>query len=118
MAIVCSLKHKKPVCNQCNADTNCNKCCPCQPQTKGHPRKMDESETLHWVNPEREARVHPERGTDASLGMVVEDYSGPSTHMHGHTSSQAHIIEILECMGCEKVAYTGSESLMSMLGSE
>ena len=80
MAIVCSLKHKKPVCNRCNADTNCNKCCPCQPQTKGHPRKMDESETLHWVNPEREARVHPERGTDASLGMVVEDYSGPSTH--------------------------------------
>ena len=25
-----------------------------------------------------------------------------STHMHGHASSQAHIIEILECMGCEE----------------
>ena len=31
-----------------------------------------------------------------------EDNSGPSTHTHGHVASQAHIIEILEHMGCEE----------------
>ena len=57
--------------------------------------------TPHRVNPEREARVHPARGTDVSVGMAVEDCSGPSTHTYRHASSQAHIIEILECMGCK-----------------
>ena len=101
MALVCSLKHKKPVCDR-DAGTNCTKCCPCQPRTRGCPRKSDESETPHRINPEREARVHIfARGTDVSAGMAVEDCSGPtcSTHTYRHASSQAHIIEILECNG-------------------
>ena len=100
MALVCSLKHKKPVCDRCDAGTNCTKCCPCQPRTRGHPRKSDESETPYRINPEREARVH---SADVSVGMAVEDCSEPtcSTHPYRYASSQAHIIEILECMGCE-----------------
>ena len=104
MALVCSLKHKKPVCDRCNSGTNCTKCCPCQTRTRGRPRKSDESETPHRINPEREARVHiSARGTDVSAGMAVEDCSGPtcSTHTYHHASLQAHIIEILECMGCK-----------------
>ena len=102
MALVCSLKHKKPVSDRCDAGTNCTKCCPCQPQTRGRPRKSDESETPYRINPEREARVHSARGTDVSVGMAVEDCSGPtcSSHTYRHVSSQAHI-EILDCMGCE-----------------
>ena len=100
MALVCSLKHKKPVCDRCDAGTNCTKCCPCQPRTRGRPRKSDESETPYRINPEREARVH---SADVSVGKAVEDCSEPtcSTHTYCHASSQAHIIEILECMGCE-----------------
>ena len=45
--------------------------------------------------------MHPACGTDVSVGMAVEDCSGPSTHTYRDPSSQAHIIEILECMGCE-----------------
>ena len=89
------MKHKKPVCDCCDAGTNCTKCCPCQPRTRGRPRKSDESETPYRINPEREARVH---SADVSVGMAVEDCS---THTYRHASSQAHIIEILECMGCE-----------------
>ena len=100
MALVCSLKHKKPVCDRCNAGKICTKCCPCQPRTRGRSRKSDESETPYRINPEREARVH---SADVSVGMAVEDCSEPtcSTHTYRHASSQAHIIEILECMGCE-----------------
>ena len=60
---------------------------------------------LKLINPEREARVH---SADVSVGMAVEDCSGPtcSTHTYRHASSQAHINDILECMGCED--YDGS----------
>ena len=49
MALVCSLKHKKPECHRCNAGTNCIKCCPCQPRTKGRPRKnrLEVGTTFH-----------------------------------------------------------------------
>ena len=82
----------KPVCDRYDAGTNCTKCCPCQPRIFGHPRidstrMLDE---LHRVNPEREAKIHRVRNTDAPAGMVVEDESGPSTHTQ--VSSQAHII--------------------------
>ena len=68
MELVCSLTHKKPVCYRCNAGTNCTKCCLCQPRTRGRPRKLDESETPHRVNPEREARCF--RADAVSLGAL------------------------------------------------
>ena len=47
-----------------------------QPRTRGRPRKSDESETPHRINPEREARVHiSAHGSEVhiSAGMAVED---------------------------------------------
>ena len=69
----------------------------------------------HWVNLERKARAHPERGTDASLGMAVKDHSGLAhtrlvMRHHKHTSLRYSSVWAARNM---KVS-----SLMSTLGSE
>ena len=80
------------MCDRCDAGTNRTKCCLCQPQIVGRPRKDSTSllDEPHRVNPEREAQVHRVRNTDAPAGMVVEDESGPSTHTHTHMYHRKH----------------------------
>ena len=68
-----------------------------QSSKKGYTSILDEP---HWVNPECEAKVHRVRDTDAPAGMVVKDESGYS--IHAHVSLQAHIIKVLEWMGCNE----------------
>ena len=102
----------------CDAGTNCTKCCPCQPRTRGRPRKSDESETPYRINPEREARVH---SADVSVGMAVEDCSEPLHVAHTpiamrhrkHTSLRYWSAWAARIM---IVAY--EDSCMSMLGSK
>ena len=99
--LACYSKHKKPVCDQCDAGTNCVKCCMCQPcTTRGRPKKESESEPtepsphVQRVNPERAARAHHDSNVAAET-PAKEDGSRVS-------SSQAHILAVLELMGCKE----------------
>ena len=69
--LACYSKHKKPVCDRCDAGTNCTKCCPCTPRVVGRPRKDSGSNEPHRVNPEREVKVPRLRDSDATAEMAV-----------------------------------------------
>ena len=87
--------YKKPVCDMCEAGTNCVKCCMCQPRTRGRPRKECESEPSHLIHSaECAAKVHKD-SIVAAVTPAKEDGRRVS-------SLQAHILEVLELMGCSK----------------
>ena len=100
-ALACYVKHKKPVCDQCDAGTSCVKFCMCQPRTaRGRPRKESESEPessplIQRVNPERAARAHHDSNIAAEV-PAKDDGSRVS-------SSQAHILDVLELMDCKEL---------------
>ena len=75
-SLACYSKHKKPVCDLCEAGTNCVKCCMCmcQPRTRHARGKKSESESSQSVstqpspqrvNPERAAKVHKDSNVAA-----------------------------------------------------
>ena len=114
MALVCSLKHKKPVCNRCDAGTNCTKLCPCQPRTRGRPKKSDESETPYQINPERDARVH---SADVSVGKAVEDCSEPTCSTHTYRRKHTSL-RYWSAWAARIIIVAYEDSCMSMLGSK
>ena len=107
-ALTCSAIHKKPVCNKCDARTNCTKCCLCQPHTRGRPRKtmvLSRSEPQR-LNPERQAWVHPDQDDAVDSEVIAVEDDDPIEH-----ASQAHILKVLELMGCNE----GYESAVRQL---
>lgn len=65
MSLACSAIHKKPVCNKCDAGTNCTKYCLCQPHTGGRPRKamaLSCSEPQRLNEQEEECEHEQKRG--------------------------------------------------------
>ena len=102
--LACYPKHKKPVCDRCDARTNCVSCCMCTPRAaRGRPRKESESPSeppsssplVQRVNPERAARDRVLDSNAIAETPEKEDISQVS-------SSQAHILDVLELMGCKE----------------
>ena len=102
--LACYPKHKKPVCDRCDARTNCVSCCMCTPRAaRGRPRKESESPSeppsssplVQRVNPERAARDRVLDSNATAETPEKEDISQVS-------SSQAHILDVLELMGCKE----------------
>ena len=100
----CYPKHKKPVCDLCDARTNCVSCCMCTPlAARGRPRKESESPSeppsssplVQRVNPERAAR---DRVLDSNAAAKTREKEDISQVL----SSQAHILDVLELMGCKE----------------
>ena len=99
MSLACSAIHKKPVCNKCDARTKCMKCCLCQPHTRGRPRKamvLSRSEPQR-LNPERRARVHHDQDDAVDSEVIAVEDDDPIEH-----ASQAHILKVMELMGCDE----------------
>ena len=96
-------KHKKPVCDLCEAGTNCVKCCMCQPRTRGRPRKESESEPSQSVSTQPSPqRVNPERAARVHKDSIVAVEAPAKEDGRRVSSLQAHILDVLELMGCKE----------------
>ena len=104
----CSEKHKKPVCNRCDAGTRCTKYCLCQPHVRGRPRK-DRS------LPDTPVRINPERSSVQCAVSIVDTTDGKdSPTCSNYGSSQAHILSVFKLMAVTaKVACDGFHILIS-----
>ena len=103
MSLACYSKHKKPGCDLCEAGTNCVKCCMCQPHTRGRPRKESESEPSQSVSTQPSPqRVNPERATKVHKDSIVAAETPAKEDGGQVSSSQVHILDVLELMGCGK----------------
>ena len=97
------LKHKKPVCDLCEAGTNCVKCCMCQLRTHGRPRKESESELSQSVSTQPSTqRINPERAARVHKDNIVAVEAPAKEDGRRVSSLQAHILDVLELMGCKE----------------
>ena len=91
----CSEKHKKPLCNKCDAGARCTKCCLCQPHVCCRPRN-DRS------LPDTPVRINPERiSVQCAVSTVdtTDEKDSPTCSNYG--SSQEHILSVFKLMGCD-----------------
>eukprot|EP00731_Ephydatia_muelleri_P002645 Em0001g2645a len=101
MSLACSSTHKKPVCDKCDAGTNCTKCCTCQPRTRGRPKKVSavqETPQAQRLNPKRLATctLHSAAEPDSDLDTARNEESS------NDASSQERIRQVLKLMGCDE----------------
>ena len=101
MSLACSSTHKKPVCDKCDAGTNCTKCCTCQPRTRGRPKKVSavqETPQAQRLNPKRLATctLHSAAEPDSDLDTARNEESS------NDASSQERICQVLKLMGCDE----------------
>ena len=101
--LACYPKHKKPVCDRCDAHTNYISCCMCTLRAaRGRPRKESKSPSeppsssplVQHINPECAAR---DRVLDSNVTAETSEKEVISQVL----SSQAHILDVLELMGCK-----------------
>ena len=96
----CAAKHKKPVCDKCDAGTNCTKYCMCQGRIRGRPRKqnitVEHDSKPQRTNPTRQCAVR-----QIDIDPVIDDEILTVEQDEGTSySSQAHILKVMELMGC------------------
>ena len=87
--LACYEKHRKSVCDKCDAGTHCTKCCRCIDRKRGRPKKVAVP-----ISPE-----HAAARVDLDETAVADDEDDDPVISVIDSTTQAQILKVLEAMG-------------------